>query len=194
MIAAHLTHFGGGMTSTGTRQHVTTALGLVFAPRVSECPCRQTFTSRLSSALFQSVKMRDLRTAGNALGKPAGSKSPHPGSALYSILMPVPIVQWFDRLTMAGSIFRSSWATRRRMRFVQDVNCEGTTRLKLALLYWICRRPDKGRGRGQQSREHGAREPSGGKYRDRDSWAWIRIASVRVWNFHVSGILETSKW
>ena len=32
--------------------------------------------------LFQSVKMRDLRTVGFALGKPAGSKSPHPESAL----------------------------------------------------------------------------------------------------------------
>jgi hypothetical protein len=35
------------------------------------------------------------------------------------------------------------------MRSVQDVNCAGTTRLKLALLYWICRRSDKGRDRGR---------------------------------------------
>jgi hypothetical protein len=35
------------------------------------------------------------------------------------------------------------------MRFVQDVNCAGTTRPKFALLYWICRRSDKGRGRAR---------------------------------------------
>ena len=30
------------------------------------------------------VRMRDPSTAGFALGKPAGSKSPHPGSALFN--------------------------------------------------------------------------------------------------------------
>jgi hypothetical protein len=35
------------------------------------------------------------------------------------------------------------------LRFVQDVNCAGTTRPKFALLYWICRRSDKGRVRGR---------------------------------------------
>jgi len=39
-------------------------------------------------------------------------RSRHIPDRRYSILMPVPIVpavQWFDRLTMTGSIFRSSW-------------------------------------------------------------------------------------
>ena len=35
------------------------------------------------------------------------------------------------------------------LRFVQDVNCAGTTRLKFALLYWICRRSDKRRVRAR---------------------------------------------
>jgi hypothetical protein len=35
------------------------------------------------------------------------------------------------------------------MRFVQDVEVGDATRPKLALLYWICRRSDKGRDRGR---------------------------------------------
>jgi hypothetical protein len=83
------------------------------------------------------------------------------------------------------------------MRFVQDVNCEGTTRLKLALLYWICRRPDKGRGRGRIKAVIVIREretcswPE--KYRARVSFA----NPVRVFgshgHFHVLIILKTLK-
>jgi len=49
------------------------------------------------------------------------------------ILMPVPIVPAVQSL-----------------RFVQDVNCAGTTRRKLALVYWICRRSDKRQERGRK--------------------------------------------
>jgi len=35
------------------------------------------------------------------------------------------------------------------LRSVQNVELEDATWPKLALLYWICRRSDKGRGRGR---------------------------------------------
>ena len=41
-------------------------------------------------------------------------------------------------------------------RSVQNVELVDATGPKLALLYWICRRSDKGRGRGRQSRKLGA--------------------------------------
>jgi hypothetical protein len=58
-------------------------------------------------------------------------RSRHIPDRRYSILMPVPIVPAVQSL-----------------RFVQDVELGDATWPKLALLYWICRRSDKGRDRG----------------------------------------------
>src|SRR4029077_7752721 len=102
--------------------------------------------------------MRDLRIFGFALGKPAGSKSPHPGSALFNTdarsnrssrsMVRQAHHGRLDPPLVPSIKLRTGSETRRRMRFVHDVNCAGTTRLKLALLYWICWRSDKGRDRG----------------------------------------------
>ena len=43
------------------------------------------------------------------------------------------------------------------LRSVQNVELGDAVRPKLALLYWICRRSDKGHGRGQQSIELSAK-------------------------------------
>ena len=60
-----------------------------------------------------------------------GRKPPHPGSARYAILMPVQYAQTVQPLCS-----------------VQTFNSEMAWP-KLALLYWICRRSDKGRGRAR---------------------------------------------
>jgi hypothetical protein len=144
-----------------------------------ECISRVRLLRRASFlAISQSVRRQDLPTVEFPPGKPAGSKSPHPGSALFntaarSIRSNRSMVRLahHDRLDLPLVLSNSS-----RMRYVQDVNCEGTTRLKLALLYWICRRYDKRRVRGLCSWSD--------KSRARDSLAWG--------NFHVI-ILKTSK-
>ena len=79
--------------------------------------------------------MRDLCKVGFALGKPARSASPHTGSARYSILMPVPIVQQAHHERNLP-FNRCAW--------FKSFNCEATTRPQLALLYWTHRRSDKG--------------------------------------------------
>ena len=113
----------------------------------------------------KALKTRPVRTAclennrpeiGSALGKPAGSKSPYPGSALIQLLMPVPIVPAVQPL-----------------RSVQNVELRDGAGLKLGLLYWICRRSDKGRDRGRIKAVIVIRERGG--------------------NFHVLIIVKTSK-
>jgi hypothetical protein len=78
----------------------------------------------------------------------AGSKSPHPGSARYSILMPVPNVPAVQPL-----------------RSVQNVELVDATWAKLELLYWNHRRSDKGRGRGRIKAVLVIRERGGENYR-----------------------------
>jgi hypothetical protein len=84
------------------------------------------------------MKMQDLRTVGFAFENRQG-RSRHIPDRRYSILRPVPIVpavQWFDRLTMAGSILRSSKdALRSRRQLRWDNSAEiGVTVLDLPAL------------------------------------------------------------
>src|SRR6266478_637007 len=80
----------------------------------------------------ESVKMRDPRTVGNALGEPAGSKSATSRIGAIQYRGPFNTFKPFNRFAP----FKTLTA--------------GTTRPKLALLYWICRRSDKRRARGRR--------------------------------------------
>src|SRR5437667_6102072 len=58
-------------------------------------------------------------------------------------LSPVEVFNRYPSTSLRGAQDRRS---------VQNVELVDATGPKLALLYWICRRSDKGRGRGRQSR------------------------------------------